>query len=421
VKGSSVGTWSETRRFRTAGNNLNDGLVAYFPLNGNADDHAGNENNGTLHNGVLPAADRFGLAGRAYDFNGTDGYIEFSESQSVLEIEKEVSVAVWVKPRSYKQEAGVMLRDQFWNLLLQNGQAAGLIFDENGNQNRTGSSQEAPLNVWSHIAFTYDGSTIRVYQNGQQSGQLAFAASRIGRIDVVMNPTLGKGIGNNQHYFDGAIDEVFVYNRRLSDAELAILAQRQGLVPPTLQSPEDGNTVVTRTPLLNWLAVPDAATYHLQLSLNHGFSSFVFQDSTLTATSVKAPLLALDTTYYWRMRTINGPITSDWSSVKSFKTSRTVTGVEKTPAIPKEFALLQNYPNPFNPETNIEFHIAAVGFVSLTVFDLLGRKVTTLVNDHLQPGNYMVKWDASHCSSGMYLYRLQSNGLVQTRSLLLLR
>jgi hypothetical protein len=257
--------------------------------------------------------------------------------------------------------------------------------------------------------------------NGQQTGQLAFAASRIGRTDMVSNPTLGKGIGNNQHYFDGVIDEVFVYNRMLSNAEIALLAQPQGLVPPALQSPLDGDTVVTRTPLLCWLTVPDAVTYHLQLSLNPGFSSFVFQDSTLTVTSVKAPLLALDTTYYWRMRTMNGPITSDWSSVKSFKTNRTITGVEKTAAIPKEFALLQNYPNPFNPATNIEFHIAAAGFVSLNVFDLLGRKVTTLVNDYLQPGSYKVKWDASHLSSGMYLYRLKSNDLVQTRSLLLLR
>ncbi|MDP2884774.1 MAG: LamG-like jellyroll fold domain-containing protein [Ignavibacteria bacterium] len=421
VKGSSVGPWSETRRFRTAGNNLNDGLVAYFPLNGNADDYAGNGNNGTFRNGVLPAADRFGVAGRAYDFNGSNGYIEFSESPSLRAIEKEVSVAVWVKPRSYKQEAGVMLRDLYWNLLLTNGQATGLIFDENGNQNRIVGSQLAPLNTWSHIAFTYDDSTIRVYLNGQQTGELAFAARRIGRTDVLKNPTLGNGIGNNQHYFDGVIDEVFVYNRTLSNVELALLAQYQGLVAPTLQSPANGDTVVTRAPLLSWLTVADAATYHLQLSLNPGFSSFVFQDSTLTATSLKAPLLALDTTYYWRIRTTNGPITSDWSSVKSFKTSRTVTEVEKSPAIPKEFALLQNHPNPFNPATNIEFHIAAAGFVSLTVFDILGRQLATLVNEHLQPGSYKVKWDASHCSSGTYLYRLQSNGLIQTRSLLLLR
>ncbi|MFH0991282.1 MAG: LamG-like jellyroll fold domain-containing protein [bacterium] len=224
AKDSSAGTWSETRRFRTAGNNLNDGLVAYFPLNGNANDFAGNDNNGTLRNGVQSAADRFGVFGRAYDFNGTDGYIDFAESPSVRAIEKEVSVAVWVKPRSYKQEAGVMLRDEFWNLLLVNGQATGLIFDENGNQNRIVGSQLAPLNTWSHIAFTYNGSTIRVYMNGQQTGQLAFGAIRIGRTNLLKNPTLGKGIGNNQHYFDGVIDEVFVYNRTLSNAELALIS-----------------------------------------------------------------------------------------------------------------------------------------------------------------------------------------------------
>jgi hypothetical protein len=419
-KGSSVGTWSETRRFRTAGNNLSDGLVAYFPLNGNAEDFAGNSNNGLIRNGVQPAADRFGVAGRAYDFNGTDGYIEFPESPSVFAIEKEVSVAVWVKPRSYKQEAGVMLRDQSWNLLLQNGQAAGLIFDENGNQNRTSSSQQAPLNTWSHIAFTYDGSTIRVYMNGQQTGQLAFAASRIGNINVARNPTLGKGIGNNQHYFDGAIDEVFIYNRRLSDAELAILAQRQGLVPPALQSPGDGDTVVTRTPLLNWLAVPDAEKYHLQLSLNPGFSSFVFQDSTLMATSVKAPLLALDTTYYWRMRAMSGPMRSDWSSVKSFRTSRTVTGVEKTPAIPKEFALLQNYPNPFNPSTTISYSLPKTVNVTLRILNTLGQEVAKLVDGQKSPGYYQVEWNAN-APSGTYFYQLQAGDFVETKKMIIIR
>jgi len=420
VKGSSVGTWSETRRFRTAGNNLSDGLVAYFPLNGNANDFAGNDNNGSIRSGVQPAADRFGAAGRAYDFNGSNGYIEFSESPSVRAIEKEVSVAVWVKPRSYKQEAGVMLRDLYWNLLLVNGQTTGLIFDENGNQNRIVGSQQAPLNTWSHIAYTYDGSTIRVYMNGQQTGELAFAARRIGRTDVVMNPTLGKGIGLNQHYFDGVIDEVFVYNRRLANAELALLARYQGLVAPALQSPSDGETVATRTPLLSWLRVPGAATYRLQLSLNPAFSSFVFQDSTLTSASVTAPLLALDTTYYWRMRTTNGPITSDWSSVIRFRTSRTVTGVEKTSAIPKEFALLQNYPNPFNPSTIIGYSLPKNANVSLRIFNTLGQEVALLLNEQRSPGYYQVQWNAN-VPSGIYFYRLQAGEFVEMKKMILLR
>ena len=71
---------------------------------------------------------------------------------------------------------------------------------------------------------------------------------------------------------------------------------------------------------------------------------------------------------------------------------------------------LLNYPNPFNPTTNIEFHIANLGFVSLKVYDILGNEVTTLVNEERKAGNYKVEFDASKykLSSGIYIYTLRS-------------
>ncbi len=86
-----------------------------------------------------------------------------------------------------------------------------------------------------------------------------------------------------------------------------------------------------------------------------------------------------------------------------------------------QYSLAQNYPNPFNPTTNIEFRIANFGFVSLKVFDLLGREVATLVNQEMQPGSYDRVFDGSGLASGVYLYRLQAGSFVQTRKLLLLR
>ncbi|HWP83223.1 MAG TPA: T9SS type A sorting domain-containing protein [Bacteroidota bacterium] len=87
--------------------------------------------------------------------------------------------------------------------------------------------------------------------------------------------------------------------------------------------------------------------------------------------------------------------------------------------VPSSIQLSQNYPNPFNPSTTIAFDIPSAGAVSLTVFDLLGRQVTTLVNDHLQPGQYQTTWNATGMPSGVYLYRLQAGGFVQTRKLIL--
>ena len=68
--------------------------------------------------------------------------------------------------------------------------------------------------------------------------------------------------------------------------------------------------------------------------------------------------------------------------------------------------LSQNYPNPFNPVTNLEFGIAKLGFVSLKIYDVLGRELVTLVNEIKDPGYYKIKFYAGNLSSGVYFYRL---------------
>jgi len=88
---------------------------------------------------------------------------------------------------------------------------------------------------------------------------------------------------------------------------------------------------------------------------------------------------------------------------------------------PREFQLFQNYPNPFNPTTKIGFRIVDRGFVSLKVFDVLGRKVATLVNEEKPPGSYDVIFNASGLSSGLYVYRLQAGSIAQTRKLMVLK
>jgi len=95
--------------------------------------------------------------------------------------------------------------------------------------------------------------------------------------------------------------------------------------------------------------------------------------------------------------------------------------VAENPETPAEFKLYQNYPNPFNPTTDIRFEMGDVGFVTLRVYDLLGREVATLVNEKLSPGIYTRQWDATAFPSGVYYYRLSTGNDVQTRKLVLLR
>ncbi|MCU0371782.1 MAG: T9SS type A sorting domain-containing protein [Ignavibacteria bacterium] len=108
---------------------------------------------------------------------------------------------------------------------------------------------------------------------------------------------------------------------------------------------------------------------------------------------------------------------------------------------PSSFSLSQNYPNPFNPETKIRFSIPktdngkqkipspegwqtksdGVGLVRLTVYDVLGREVETLVNEALQPGTYEVTFNGSRYSSGVYFYRLITDGFKETKRMLMIK
>ncbi len=85
------------------------------------------------------------------------------------------------------------------------------------------------------------------------------------------------------------------------------------------------------------------------------------------------------------------------------------------------YELKNNYPNPFNPATTIDYSLSAGGFTTLKIYDLLGREVTTLVNVKQDAGSYSVIWNASDFSSGVYFYKLQSAGFVQTKRMILTR
>jgi hypothetical protein len=99
-----------------------------------------------------------------------------------------------------------------------------------------------------------------------------------------------------------------------------------------------------------------------------------------------------------------------------------LTGVADAQSLlPKEFALAQNYPNPFNPSTQITYAVPKAAKITLEIFDVLGRKVATLVDGVVTPGYYTANFNASSMSSGIYFYRLSSPGVTFTKKMLLLR
>lgn len=101
---------------------------------------------------------------------------------------------------------------------------------------------------------------------------------------------------------------------------------------------------------------------------------------------------------------------------------QTATGLENNNlTVPANFALLQNYPNPFNPSTKITFQVPKSSYVSLKIYDMLGKEVANPINKNLSAGTYNYTFNAANLTSGIYLYRISSNGFVETKKMILMK
>ena len=100
---------------------------------------------------------------------------------------------------------------------------------------------------------------------------------------------------------------------------------------------------------------------------------------------------------------------------------KTTVKESSTNRLPTRLILSQNYPNPFNPSTTISFSLPSKSFVILKILDILGREVSTLVNEELPAGNHSWQWNATNTSSGIYFYRLQTGLFTETKKIILLR
>jgi len=111
---------------------------------------------------------------------------------------------------------------------------------------------------------------------------------------------------------------------------------------------------------------------------------------------------------------------SDGGAVEMFV--QTIVSVEPVKdAVPHGYALSQNYPNPFNPTTEIQFTVMGSGQTTIKVYDVLGKEVATLVDEHMSPGTYRTKFDAAGLSSGTYIYTLTQNGTRLTNKMMLVK
>jgi type IX secretion system substrate protein len=152
--------------------------------------------------------------------------------------------------------------------------------------------------------------------------------------------------------------------------------------------------------------------------------NIAYSQYTISSSSFSNGIINSSNSSY-SLKGVLGNITTGKSSGINYylnSTIFTMTSIESIEEIlPDSYMLYNNYPNPFNPTTAISFQLSAVSDVKLSIYDMNGKKVATLINDNKPAGYYELNWDASNFSSGIYFYRLQAGDFIDTKKMVFMK
>ncbi len=213
-----------------------------------------------------------------------------------------------------------------------------------------------------------------------------------------------------------------------SPIEVFVVSAGAEPVMSILGSPVDGVQLSTNNPVLSWVNAAQSLstlTYEVEVAENPEMNAAQVIDN-VTGTKYQLTNLPAGKTYYWRVRSKTNEGEYSYYSGKGEFSVNSATDVESKNELPTNFELAQNYPNPFNPSTTIKFSIVEPSFVSLKIYDILGREVSVLINENLGAGSYNIVWNAENTfgkgiASGTYIYRLVAGDNVFTKKMMFLK
>ncbi|GEM_PF-1254915 len=192
---------------------LTNGLVAYYPFNGNANDESGNGNSGTVDGATL-TEDRFGNLNSAYSFDGVNDKIYFTQKHFARN--NQLSVSVWLKANPDNKNLYFAMCSDFgmWNSGIEAGLAISLPGTDSASGTLTGFGE------WNHLVGTYDGTYIQTYINGNLIEKTLHEGTLS---DPNRSLTFGVFSLTDPHYWAGVLDDIRIYNRVLSETEVRTL------------------------------------------------------------------------------------------------------------------------------------------------------------------------------------------------------
>jgi len=195
-----------------------NGLVGWYPFNGNANDESGKGNNGTVNSSIL-TNDRFGNSNKAYSFNGSSSFIDFGRNESLAP--KQFTIASWIKLGSPLSNLNMIIRARFYGYALHvnsSGQVVGEIFDNVNTGYSLNSISRLNDGKWHLVVFSFDKKILSISING------ILEASKSTNGDSIFYGLSGVAIGRdadvNIYYYNGLIDDFAIWNRALTAQEI---------------------------------------------------------------------------------------------------------------------------------------------------------------------------------------------------------
>lgn len=199
------------------------GLLAWYGFSGNTNDASGNNNNLTLNGGVVATTDRIGAVNSAYNFNGSSGYLIVNTFSEAFKQSGAFSFSIWLKVEGNSSTGVAMMSGistsgrHIWNI--QTNTTQGMFgTNKQGSAWNWAYGPSFTLNVWEHYVATYDNGSMILYKNGVQ---VATQSNTYTTATFSANPLyIGKGLSATSGFFDGDIDDIGIWNRVLTAAEI---------------------------------------------------------------------------------------------------------------------------------------------------------------------------------------------------------
>ena len=411
--------------------------LSFDELNGNqAIDHSQYQNHGALVGNPQLVDGRYG---KALQFDGQNDSVEVPHHDS-LTVDEAFTVMAWIQTPRHTGYKGIIAKSNRPRSYSFYTDPAGKLHLSVGNWTGSHSDEIVALNEWQHVVAQFENGWHRYWINGKNVGNFEVGDTLPGAADL--EAVLIGNTHESARNFFGLIDEVRIYNRALSEAEIIQLMQTgYQTMPVTLTYLKED---VNRDGVVD---LQDLMLVAADLTKVGEYATDVNEDGTVNIADLvlvagaqgSNSTASIPALHHAKVYTLSRTDVEMWlqeAKQLNFADPKSVRGIRFLEQLlltmtPEKTALLANYPNPFNPETWIPYQLAKPAKVTLTIYGANGQIVRQLALGHQLSGIYQNRsraayWDGKNeagesVASGVYFYTLTAGDFSATRKMLILK